>query len=326
MRSRPLASLTVFVAAFLSMGAKHATRNFVVEAPTEALAERMGQWAEYYRKTKAVEWLGKEMPPWPRRCPLRIKVTFGPSGGATSFNFFPEGYLPMDMEVEGKMDRIVASVLPHEVTHTVMAHYFKQPVPRWADEGGSVLSEDEAERQQHEGEVRRIIRNSRRKIQLRTLFGLKKYPDDMIVLYAEGYSATNLLVGKSSRAAFLAFVADGMKHGWDKALQSHYGYRSVEEFEGEWLATLAKPPQKDTGLVADRRSGEVTTAASRVVVRQTLPPALPVLGAPRMAGGGTVRGSMPEEKPAAKREEDARPMPSVRVGRPRPSSPVGFSE
>src|SRR5262249_36949269 len=152
------------VAALMSMGAKFTTRNFVVEAPTEQLAERMGQWAEYYRKTKAVEWLGREMPPWPRRCPLTIKVTYGSSGGATSFDFLREGYLPIGMEVEGKMDRIVASVLPHEVTHTVMAHYFQCPVPRWADEGGSVLSEDEQERQQHEGEVRRIIGSRARAI------------------------------------------------------------------------------------------------------------------------------------------------------------------
>ncbi len=51
------------------------------------------------------------------------------------------------MNIEGPLDRLLSSVLPHEITHTVFAHYFRTPVPRWADEGGSVLSEDDLERQ-----------------------------------------------------------------------------------------------------------------------------------------------------------------------------------
>ena len=49
--------VVVVLGALASLGAQHRTRNFVVEAPTEKLAERMGQWAEYYRKEKALQWL-----------------------------------------------------------------------------------------------------------------------------------------------------------------------------------------------------------------------------------------------------------------------------
>ncbi len=327
-------SAAVLVAVVLCTGAKWNTRNFTVEAPSEQLAERMGQWAEYYRKTKAVEWLGREMPPWPQRCPLQIKVTFGSSGGATTFDYVRGVYLPIGMEVEGKMERIVSSVLPHEVTHTVMAHYFGCPVPRWADEGGSVLSEDEQERQQHEGEVRRIVNSRVRAIRLRSLFDLKQYPKDMIVLYAEGYSVTSLLVGKSNRAAFLAFVADGMRDGWDRSLQKHYKIKSVEDLEGEWLATLAKPPAGDTALVDARRTppaGTTASAGGRVVMRSTLPPALPILGTPRVAAPSLVRGAMPEEKKpegyAAPAVAPASgPAAGVRVGAPRVSPLPGFSD
>ena len=31
--------------------------------------------------------------------------------------------------------RILDSVLPHEITHTIFATHFGQPLPRWADEG-----------------------------------------------------------------------------------------------------------------------------------------------------------------------------------------------
>ena len=49
------------------------------------------------------------------------------------------------MTVEGSLERILNSVLPHEVTHTIFAAKFGRPLPRWADEGGAVLSEDATE-------------------------------------------------------------------------------------------------------------------------------------------------------------------------------------
>ena len=56
----------------------------------------------------------------------------------------------MKMEIQGPWNGSSAASLPHEVTHTVFAHYFRHPVPRWADEGGSVLSEDDVERDRHD--------------------------------------------------------------------------------------------------------------------------------------------------------------------------------
>ena len=60
----------VVLAALSCLGASHRTKNFVVNAATPQIAERIGQWAEYYRKEKAVLWLGKEMPDWGQPCPL----------------------------------------------------------------------------------------------------------------------------------------------------------------------------------------------------------------------------------------------------------------
>ena len=122
--------------------ASHRTTNFIVEAPTSELAKQFGEMAEHYRKTKAVEWLGEEMPNWQQPCPLRVEISMEGPSGATTFDF---GKRPIYqfMQIKGPKERLLNSVLPHEVTHTVFAYYFKQPVPRWADEGGAVLSEDD---------------------------------------------------------------------------------------------------------------------------------------------------------------------------------------
>ena len=143
------------------------------------------------------------------------------------------------MQIEGGLERLLKSVLPHEVTHTVFAQYFRCPVPRWADEGGAVLSEDDVERSRHDHLVRQIL-NAGRAIPLRRLFTLPDYPREVGALYAEGYSVAYFLVGTSGRPAFLAFVAQGMQGDWDAAVRAHYHYQNVEQLEEAWLAYLRK--------------------------------------------------------------------------------------
>ena len=77
----------VLAGIFCSLGASYRTQNFLVEAPTAQVAQQVGQYAEHYRREKALHWLGREMPPWSEPCPLHVKVTFGGAGGATTFNF-----------------------------------------------------------------------------------------------------------------------------------------------------------------------------------------------------------------------------------------------
>ena len=71
--------------------AHYDTPNFSVSAPNAELAKRFGDMAEHYRREKAIEWLGKEMPQWSRKCPLRVEVTMDAAGGATTFTFGTDG-------------------------------------------------------------------------------------------------------------------------------------------------------------------------------------------------------------------------------------------
>jgi hypothetical protein len=299
----------VLAGVFASLGATHRTANFVVEAPTPQIAQQVGQKAEEYRREKALQWLGQEMPPWPQPCPLRVTVTMSGAGGATSFNF-ENGRVFQHMHIEGSLDRLLASVLPHEVTHTVFAHYFRCPVPRWADEGGAVLSEDDLERNRHDALVRQILNTPGRAIPLRRLFTLREYPGDVMTLYAEGYSVANFLVGRSSRQAFLSFVAQGMRQGWDAAAQSHYRFNSVEELEQAWLQHL-RDTRRQPALLAQHNAPAGGPAPAQVVVRQTVPPAQPL----EAAASPTYRGVMPLPGREHERFQD--------VGRPPPEWPVG---
>jgi hypothetical protein len=292
MAARP-SIILVLMAALGSLGASYRTQNFMVEAATPAIAKQIGDYAEHYRKEKALQWLGHEMPPWPQPCPLRATVTMNGSGGATSFAFDHGRILSQDMRIEGTLERLLNSVLPHEITHTVFAHYFRTPVPRWSDEGGSVLSEDDIERHRHDQLVRQILNTPGRRIPLRRLFNLTQYPPDVMVLYAEGFSVTQFLVGRSNRQAFLTFVAHGMRGDWDGAARTHYGYRSVEDLEGAWIQSLRENRRPEAQVASGGRPTPTEgTPTSRVLVRQTYPPAQPLLGAPQPI----YRGAPPEEE------------------------------
>lgn len=304
--------------ALASLGASYRTQNFIVDAPGAEFAKQVGDWAEHYRKKKAMEWLGYEMRPWGQPCPLKVTVTMNGSSGATSFAFDRGAILSMDMHIEGTPDRLIASVLPHEITHTVIAYYFRAPVPRWADEGGSVLSEDEPERERHEQIVRNLMRVPGRAIPLRRLFQLREYPNHMngvMSLYAQGYSVTNFLVAQSSRQEFLAFVARGMQGDWDGALRTHYRYGSVEELERAWLQHVRDGGSSATQLASKRGRGEASPT-SRIVVRQTIPPAQPLLDAPQPIYRGQAPEEYAERRDRARLEYRQAPPPTVQLGAP----------
>ena len=137
----------VVLTAVLSMAASHRTANFLVSSDDPLLARQVAEEAERYRHQLAISWLGQELPRWQDICPIQVAAgkRLG-AGGQTSFTF--EGGRPghWQMFVQGSRQRILDSVLPHEITHTILASHFGRPLPRWADEGASttVESADEA--------------------------------------------------------------------------------------------------------------------------------------------------------------------------------------
>lgn len=323
-------ALAVLASPGTAPAATISTTNFTVSAPSDELARRFGEMAEYYRKEKALDWLGQEMPTWRQRCPLSIRITETGAGGATSFTFGSDGargvVTSQQMEIYGPVRQLLYSVLPHEITHTVFAYHFGRPVPRWADEGGSVLSENDEERTTHDIKCREIL-NSGKAFRLQVLFRMVDYPRDMIVLYAEGYSVSDYLVqrgggGREGRRKLLQFLAMGMEgstqksHGspesWNSAAQRVYGAESTDALEAAWLDALRNPAARvaarnagnTRGLPASINGNEyATTGGSRMEVRSSAAPGIPILEPPIKA----VRGAAPDFEPVNVTRPAARP-------------------
>jgi hypothetical protein len=215
------------------------TANFFVAAPTVRIARLIADTAERSRKDVAVAWLGKELPVWTRPCPIRVSLGRG-SGGATVFNF-EGGIMTAEMQVEGELDRLLADIVPHEVTHCVLADHFRAPLPRWADEGISVLSETEDEQLRYRGLVQQAARTGDL-IQSRALFEAREFPGKVSVFFAQSYWVARVLVDRKDRPTLIQFVKDGMKDGWETAAKKHYGYATLMDLEQEFLRQIGTQP------------------------------------------------------------------------------------
>ncbi len=231
-RLTPLGLLILFPA---MGGASYRSANFVVEARTPEIARQVAEQAESCRATIARAYLGHELPRWRTPCPIRVRLTTGEAGGVTSFGFHQGKVSDQSMTVEGRLNRILASALPHEVTHTIFAAYLGGPMPRWADEGASLLSEDLAERRRHD-RISVDLLARRGELPLSRLFVVEEYPSDLMGFYGQGYSISRFLIEMGGRPRFLEFVRDGMRDGWDASTRLHYQIANVHELDRAWRA------------------------------------------------------------------------------------------
>lgn len=216
--------------------ASYRTANFVAHAQTPQLAQEIGQSAEVWRKKLAIEWLGHELPPWSQPCPIKTQVSsrLG-AGGATSFMFDGGEVYGWDMNIQGSRERVLDSVLPHEITHTVFATHFRQPLPRWADEGACTTVEHQSEIAVQEKMLIRFLKTGKG-IPFSDMFAMKEYPPDVMPLYSQGHSLTQYLLERRGRAAFLMFLADGMEdENWQTAVRDHYGHDGLLDLQMDWL-------------------------------------------------------------------------------------------
>ena len=164
------------------------SQNFIVFASSPQWAAQVSKAAEQYRRDLAIYWLGEELPPWSQRCP--VHVTTGANLGAsgeTRFSPIASGVGNWMMSVNGTPERILDSVLPHEISHTVFATHFAeyakigQFVPRWADEGACTTVEHESEKKKHRHFLRQFLQTGRG-LAFNQMFRLKDYPSDILPL------------------------------------------------------------------------------------------------------------------------------------------------
>lgn len=214
------------------------TANFVVTAVDNQTANSVAEAAELFREQLAIHWLGQPLPPWSQKCPIVVKVgeRLG-AGGATTFTLQNRTVGGWHMEVQGSLERVLDSVLPHEITHTVFATHFAsldKHLPRWADEGACSTVEFVGERQKHDHFLIQFLHEGRG-LPFATMFALEEYPGDIMPLYAQGYSVTAFLIAQGGPRKFVGFLESGMRSDdWVAAVTEHYSYPTIGKLQNAW--------------------------------------------------------------------------------------------
>ncbi len=245
------------------LGADYRTRNFFVTAPTAELAEELAVAAERYRRTLAVEWLGEELPDWKTPCPVVARVAdhLRPNG-LTSYGFRRGRAFGWRINVQGDRERVLDSVLPHEITHAIFATHFGRPLPRWADEGVSIVVEDSDARDEQQQKLIEYL-NAGRVMSLHQLFATHEYPPDILPLYSQGYSVVCFLVEQGGRQKFIEFIGDGIEsNDWAATTQRHYDYDNLGQMQHSWLKWVAASQWPGATLASNEGGAETSLAST----------------------------------------------------------------
>ena len=255
-KTAALAALSI-VTLTVTMGARQQSANFIVETADPRMAARISQAAEQYRHDLAIAWIGHAMPNWSQPCQMTVQV--GPqlgAGGATTFVFDHGEVFGWRMTIQGSAERVLDSVLPHEITHMVFASHFRRPLPRWADEGGATSVEHFSEKDKHRRMLVQFLRTNRG-IAFNDMFRMTEYPQDIMPLYAQGYSLAEFLIFHGGKQHFVDFLGEGMSTGeWSAAVEKYYHMTDLGVLQNTWVAWVAQgfpapPPEAAATLVAN---------------------------------------------------------------------------
>lgn len=258
------AALWLAVTPLVAAGASARSQNFIVTAQTPALAREICEAAETFRRDLAIEWLGAELAPWQQPCPITAQVDpqFG-AGGATQFSFSRQG-VPFGwaMSIQGSKERVIDSVLPHEITHTIFATHFGRPLPRWADEGGCTTVEHVSEKRKQDKFLIEFLMTERG-IPFNKMFAMKEYPPDMLPLYAQGYSLARYLIMQGGKRKFVQYVGEGMQtENWPVATRKYYGHKDLSDLQVTWLDWVRNGSPKLQPIEGSEGRGNTLIAAS----------------------------------------------------------------
>lgn len=249
------------------------TTNFRVLHGNPALAQQAAAIAEACRAEQLRRWGNVESAaPWAPRCDIYLypnAVIFNQMTGqpADSPGFSTMGLnagqvVARRVNLRADHENLLAAVLPHEVTHVVLADLFPDlQIPRWADEGIAVLSEPESEQSLRAADLTKPLESG----QLFALDELMRmdYPDGKFwsLYYAQSVSLTRFLVAQGTPAQFLEFVRGSQRNGIDPELKRLYGIDSVEQLQTRWLAFVRGGP--NAVAMAGPTPGDPGTSLSR---------------------------------------------------------------
>jgi hypothetical protein len=131
-------------------------------------------------------------------------------------------------------------VLPHELTHILIADHFRDgPPPLWYDEGLALLADSEEKQFLHQRDLRNGI-NRGKTFALADLLTTQQYPpqDRVGVFYGQCASLARFLTTQGGPRKIHEFARRSQEVGASIALQETYGINGVARLEPMWQKSI----------------------------------------------------------------------------------------
>jgi hypothetical protein len=248
------------------------TPSFRILHADEALAVHVARIAERARAEQMRRWAGSSpAAAWTPRCDIYLYPTAAIFRQATGQPESSPGFSTMGLtgghvtarrvNLRADHTNLLKTILPHEVTHVVLADLFcTQQIPRWADEGMAVLSEPRSEQDLRAADLEGPLKSGE-------LFKLSDlmvmdYPNGRFwsLYYAQSVSLTRFLVEQGTPAQFVQFVKSSQRAGVENELRRVYRIEGFADLQKRWIAhvqaqdaTLANAKREGTGSAAETR-------------------------------------------------------------------------
>ncbi len=222
------------------------TPNFRIYYTDSTHAEKAAEAAEAVRTQQAKRWgSSATRVPWSPPCDIYLyptpkdfaRLTGQPetSPGFSTMGVNGNRIVARRVNLRADHPQLLTAILPHEVTHVVLADLFTQrQIPRWADEGIAVLAEPRSEQVNRASELNEPLRDGR-VFKLSELMAID-YPsaDAWNLYYAQSVSLTQFLVEQGSPEKFISFVRGAQRKGIEVALRESYAIDGFAELENRW--------------------------------------------------------------------------------------------
>jgi hypothetical protein len=223
------------------------TANFrVLHNQPREVAEKAARIAEQTRAAMSKKWFGENAATWNPPCDLYLHATGQDYSQATGVPSQSPGHSTVKSDGEHVLSRRVdihcddpnwpIGVLPHETTHVVLAgRYGDNAVPRWADEGMAVLAEPRDRIERHLRNLPKH-RDDGMLFKVGQLMEMENYPDPRYIgpFYAQSVSLVEYLSSLKGSQTYTAFLREGLRSGYEKALQKHFAINGYADLERRW--------------------------------------------------------------------------------------------
>jgi hypothetical protein len=225
------------------------TANFrIFHNQSRQVAEKAARIAEAARSAALQKWFG-DSAAWDPRCDLYLYDSAADYSLATGQPPQMAGHSTVHcndgvvasrrIDVHCDDPNVFVGILPHETAHVVLAGRFGVPrLPRWVDEGMAVLSEPRERIDMHLHNLP-AHRAAGDLFAVAELMRMGQYPRDgrrIGAFYAESVSLVEFLSGYKHKGpqVFAHFLRDGLRDGFEPALEKYYDIRDFDDLEQRW--------------------------------------------------------------------------------------------